>query len=307
MRKAPQAPKRFKSSYILFFLHVQKRIKNELGKVSAPTVSKKASELWKALSAKERWHWDSEAIKEKERYTAEKAIYTGPWQVIYKRTKKNPTAPKRNPSAFLLFSSSKRQDIKRLNPGMKNTKVSGVLGQLWRSMPTEKKCYYVEREREEREQYKIDTAEWKKQQVTAQLRAKASGTTFSSVDIAECDIMTKTQTECLNNGVSACAYCRHRGVNNCCPYASHDPSASQDNRDESTYLSRMAPYGQYQYHQYPHMYLEYPPQGQHINCYTQDMYRYNSISANGNPTPFPYVYGLSHIEEKLQRMYHKVV
>ena len=31
MRKAPQAPKRFKSSYILFFLHVQVKIQDELG------------------------------------------------------------------------------------------------------------------------------------------------------------------------------------------------------------------------------------------------------------------------------------
>ena len=31
LRKAPQAPKRFKSSYILFFLHVQVKAKAELG------------------------------------------------------------------------------------------------------------------------------------------------------------------------------------------------------------------------------------------------------------------------------------
>lgn len=31
LRKAPQAPKRFKSSYILFFVHVQVKIKAELG------------------------------------------------------------------------------------------------------------------------------------------------------------------------------------------------------------------------------------------------------------------------------------
>ncbi len=29
-KKAPGAPKRFKSSYILFFMHVQKKIKEEL-------------------------------------------------------------------------------------------------------------------------------------------------------------------------------------------------------------------------------------------------------------------------------------
>ena len=31
LRKAPQAPKRFKSSYILFFIHEQVNIQTELG------------------------------------------------------------------------------------------------------------------------------------------------------------------------------------------------------------------------------------------------------------------------------------
>ena len=31
LRKAPQAPKRFKSSYIIFIVHVQVKIKVELG------------------------------------------------------------------------------------------------------------------------------------------------------------------------------------------------------------------------------------------------------------------------------------
>lgn len=30
LKKAPQAPKRFKSSYILFFIHVQEKIKKSL-------------------------------------------------------------------------------------------------------------------------------------------------------------------------------------------------------------------------------------------------------------------------------------
>ena len=44
----------------------------------APEVSKRASEMWKALSAEDRLHWDNEAAKEKQRYLAEKEVYTGP-------------------------------------------------------------------------------------------------------------------------------------------------------------------------------------------------------------------------------------
>lgn len=41
-------------------------------------MSKKASELWRKLSAQDRLHWDTEAAKEKERYNAEKELYKGP-------------------------------------------------------------------------------------------------------------------------------------------------------------------------------------------------------------------------------------
>ena len=54
----------------------------------ASAVSKKVSELWKALSIKDRQHWDDEAAKGKEQYMAEKDVYTGPWYVPHKRAKK---------------------------------------------------------------------------------------------------------------------------------------------------------------------------------------------------------------------------
>jgi len=41
-------------------------------------VSKRASEMWKSISAEDRLHWDNEAAKEKQRYLAEKKVYTGP-------------------------------------------------------------------------------------------------------------------------------------------------------------------------------------------------------------------------------------
>ena len=48
----------------------------------APQVSKRASEMWKTLSAEDRLHWDNEAAKEKQRYLAEKEVYTGPVSLI---------------------------------------------------------------------------------------------------------------------------------------------------------------------------------------------------------------------------------
>ena len=89
LRKAPQAPKRFKSSYICFFMAKQPEIKEALGdKASVTEVSKRSAEMWRELPAEERAHWDDVAAKDKQRYMVGKASYTGPWQVPWKRAKK---------------------------------------------------------------------------------------------------------------------------------------------------------------------------------------------------------------------------
>ena len=163
-RKNPQAPKRFRSSYILFFVHSQDRIKREIPNATAPEVSKRASELWKGLSAQERSYWDNQAYQEKQRYVVEKAAYTGTWQVPNKRAKKDPTAPKRNPSAFLLFSQDKRSSLKVKHPEMKNTDISRILGIAWRDASEEERLPFILREEKEREDYKYKMDLWKKSQ-----------------------------------------------------------------------------------------------------------------------------------------------
>jgi structure-specific recognition protein 1 len=91
-RKAPQAPKRFKSSYICFFVAKQAEIKQQLeddgASATVAMVSKRSAELWKQLSPSEKQVWEEVAAKDKQRYIDEKAAYTGPWQVPYKRAKK---------------------------------------------------------------------------------------------------------------------------------------------------------------------------------------------------------------------------
>lgn len=164
LRKAPNAPKRFKSSYICFFMAKQPEIKKELGdEATVSNISKRSAEMWKNLSTEERQHWDEVAAKDKQRFMIEKSQYTGPWQVPWKRAKKDPSAPKRPMSAFLYFSQGRRSQIKADNPDMRNTQVSRILGEMWRNLSDEERKPHVEKERKEREKYKIAIAEWKKE------------------------------------------------------------------------------------------------------------------------------------------------
>lgn len=92
----------------------------------------------------------------------EKASYTGPWQVPWKRAKKDPSAPKRPMSAFLYFSQGKRTVLKNKHPEMKNTEVSRLLGEMWRNASEEEREPHISKERSEREKYKVAIAEWRK-------------------------------------------------------------------------------------------------------------------------------------------------
>lgn len=94
----------------------------------------------------------------------EKASYTGPWQVPWKRAKKDPSAPKRPMSAFLYFSQEKRRLVKAEHPSLRNTEISRRLGELWREASEEEKSPHIATEKVEREKYNLQIAEWRKNQ-----------------------------------------------------------------------------------------------------------------------------------------------
>lgn len=163
-KKAPHAPKRFKSPYIHFSMSRIDDYRQKLGgNVKITTISKAIGEEWKKLPTEERKKWQDIAQKDKVRFEAEKQLYTGPWKIPSKRTKKDPRAPKRPCSAFLFFSQSERHKIKEQNPELQNTQISSLLGKVWKSLSEEERRPHVEREQREREQYHKDMAVWKKE------------------------------------------------------------------------------------------------------------------------------------------------
>jgi hypothetical protein len=87
-RKAPQAPRRFRSPYILFSMSRMEEYKRGKGTTNVTAISRLVAGEWKALSPVDRKNWDQVADQDKARYNAEKSLYTGPWQVPSKRSKK---------------------------------------------------------------------------------------------------------------------------------------------------------------------------------------------------------------------------
>lgn len=122
------------------------------------------SEAWRALDAKDREKWEEMARKDRARYEEERKNYRGPWKVaVSKKAYKDPNAPKRPMSAFLMYSNGRRAAVKKEHPEFSNGEISRLLSEMWRAAPDEERQKYIKEEFELRQKYKVDIAKWRKE------------------------------------------------------------------------------------------------------------------------------------------------
>jgi len=157
-KKAPDAPKRFKSAFIFYSTAKHKEIRERLGREKASTqktthIAKVVSQSWKELSPRDREKWLEMARADKARYEEEKANYSGTWRVATTLHPKHPDAPKKPMSAFLAFSNGKRKQVKEANPGLNSAGLSRTLADMWKNAPKD--------ERQKRQEYKEAMNQWR--------------------------------------------------------------------------------------------------------------------------------------------------
>nr|ACH92570.1 high-mobility group protein 1-like 1 (predicted) [Otolemur garnettii] len=121
--------------------------------------SKKCSERWKTMSAKEKGKFEDMAKAEKAIYEREMKTYIPP-KGETKKNFKDPNASK-PPSAFFLFCSEYLPKIKREHPGLSIGEVAKKLGMMWTNtavgdkQPEEKKAAKL------KEKYEKDIAAYR--------------------------------------------------------------------------------------------------------------------------------------------------
>jgi len=75
---------------------------------------------------------------------------------------KSTDPPKRPPTAYMLFTSERRQKVKEDNPHSTFGELGKILGDLWAKLPDAQKIDYKEKATKAMEAYKKDLAEWKR-------------------------------------------------------------------------------------------------------------------------------------------------
>jgi len=81
-----------------------------------------------------------------------------------KRTKKDPNAPKKALSAFMIFSQENRSKIKEANPDASFGQLGKLIGQAWKALDESEKEPYTAKAEQEKERYELAMAAYKEGQ-----------------------------------------------------------------------------------------------------------------------------------------------
>jgi len=209
-RKAPNAPRRFKSAFIFYSQSrhpvIGAKLRSNNHSVTAAEVAKIVAKEWRGLSPDDKAYWETKASKDKKRYYIENSIYTGPHKVpVSKQSKKDPNAPKRPMSAFLAYSKDMRSSVQSKNPHLSNTDISKVLGKQWkaesddikhkyRTTVEEQMTIYNDRSQTYREKKKHEEDEQRKQREEMAVKLMDSGVTMMPCTQIDHDNHSYTQT-----------------------------------------------------------------------------------------------------------------
>ncbi|XP_012708548.1 high mobility group protein B2 [Fundulus heteroclitus] len=163
MTKDPNKPRGKTSAYAFFVATCREEHKKKHPgtSVNFSEFSKKCSERWKTMSAKEKVKFDEMAKNDKVRYDKEMKTYVPPKGMKKVKKKKDPNAPKRPPSAFFVFCSDHRPRIKAENPGISIGDIAKKLGELWATQGAKDKAPYEAKAAKLKEKYEKDVAAYR--------------------------------------------------------------------------------------------------------------------------------------------------
>jgi len=145
-KKDPSKPKRNMSAFFLYSTATRKQVKEENPDLSFGDLAKVISKNFKELSDKEKKKWTKKAEKDKKRYLEEMKNYVAPSESEEdsedegakkkkKKAKKDPNKPKRNMSAYFLYSCANRASVKERNPDASFGELAKLISAEFKKLP----------------------------------------------------------------------------------------------------------------------------------------------------------------------------
>ena len=168
-KKDANAPKKWKTSYILFCCDKREELKSKNPDMPATEITSELGKLWKSLTDKNKKKYQDLSAKDKIRYEKDMESYTPPPEDELedkpkKAPKKERVGPKRPLSSYMYFCQDTRDSVKKDNPEMNGKEVTSELGRRWKELTdAEKKPFEakgaVDKLRYEKEKVQLPGAE----------------------------------------------------------------------------------------------------------------------------------------------------
>ncbi|GAX28452.1 high mobility group protein B3 [Fistulifera solaris] len=162
--KDPSKPKRAMSAFFIFSQANRQRIKEENPEASFGDLARILAREYKELPEKEMRKWEKKAEQDKFRYQEEMKDYvpledpTGGGGK--KKAKKDPSAPKRNMSAYFLFSIDERPRVKEENPDASFGDIARMISERFKTLSASEKKIWETKAAEDKERYAREMAEY---------------------------------------------------------------------------------------------------------------------------------------------------
>lgn len=163
--KDPNKPKRNMSAFFLYSNANRNRVKEENPGIKFGRVAQLLSEQFKQITPAEREKWDAKAVEDKERYQAQMENYVPPDDLEdfpKKKKKKDPYAPKRNMSAFFLYSNDIRATVRAENPEAKFGDIAKIISKQYKALTEKEMAVYTKKAIADKERYVRAMEEYKK-------------------------------------------------------------------------------------------------------------------------------------------------
>ena len=140
----PDQPKKPQSSYFHFMNTKRGPVKEAEPNLKFGELTKRLTEMWRALDETEKKIYEDLAAKDKERYHGE---MEAKGCAVKKKVVPEEGAPKKGLSSFFLYSADARERIKKSNPDIKQPDILKKIGAEWKGISDEERAKWEEKSR----------------------------------------------------------------------------------------------------------------------------------------------------------------
>jgi hypothetical protein len=159
--KDPNAPKRGKSSYILFCISKRDSVKESNPEMSAKDIIKELGRVWREdVSDKDKAKYTKMAVSDKNRYENEMKDYTPPAGTLRSYKKEKKVGPKRALSAYIFYCNVNRSVLMEENSELSTKVITSNLGKGWRELSDKDRKPYHKMALKDKDRFEDDKANW---------------------------------------------------------------------------------------------------------------------------------------------------